>query len=421
MVAGVRFGYAGEVSFISAHQGLRRVFPDWFELRSAAIMAAMCALLLTLVLASQYRTLRHVPGLSMWMAMAIATPVGLTLNNLQGSVPDWLAFPVGLTLLNVGLWSAWIGARQFSGRRPLRWSLPLVAIATLIWTWYFSAVRPSFGARSILLSAVQGWAAAHTAWLLSRIEEEDVRLPLRFASIPMGIYSMAAAARLVSAVWSPAESGFVRTPTNTLGYVVGSATMLCTYMGVVMAMSALATRDVRREADHDALTGLLNRQGLKRRFEMWRRRHPQGAAVLVDVDHLKRVNDTLGHAEGDILLAYLGQSITRLASPHTLACRLGGDEFAILAATTGEARAVADACALHFGVWCEKQYGDRLSPPLPSVSQGLAAAGPDLSSTLKAADLALYAAKSGGRNRIVEAQSGTGRLVGERELSSASV
>lgn len=378
------------------------MLPEWFELRSAAIMASMWALLLTFALASQYRALRHVPGLSMWMATLVLAPVGLTLNNLQGTIPDWLAFPVGLTALNVGLWCAWIGARQATGRRAARWTVALIAGLTCVWCWYFSAVQPSFGARSILLSAVQAWTAANTAWLLSRIDDDDILLPLRLVSVPMALYAVVAAGRLGVAIVDAPESGFIRTPSNTIAYVVGGATMLASYMGVAMVVNALSLRDVQREADHDALTGLLNRHGLKRRFESWRRRHRQGVAILIDVDHLKHVNDSLGHSAGDLLLTYLGQSISRLATPSTLACRLGGDEFAIMAATPVEARTIADACALYFCSWSEHEFANRLDAPLPSLSQGLASVRADLSSTLKAADLALYEAKHGGRDRIIE-------------------
>ena len=89
-----------------------------------------------------------------------------------------------------------------------------------------------------------------------------------------------------------------------------------------------------REAHHDALVPVANRRGLVRQLEMLiarRERHDEHAALLfVDVDGLKYLNDTFGHAAGDAALIYLAKLMVGAVRQTDLVARLGGDEFAIL-------------------------------------------------------------------------------------------
>ncbi|MEA2136427.1 MAG: hypothetical protein QOC68_4336, partial [Solirubrobacteraceae bacterium] len=107
--------------------------------------------------------------------------------------------------------------------------------------------------------------------------------------------------------------------------------------------------ELRHMADHDPLTGLLNRRSFERELE----RHvayvdrygPKGAAIVLDLDHFKTINDTLGHSAGDELIVRVAQLLrSRLRESDVLA-RLGGDEFAILLpeASSEEADGVAAA------------------------------------------------------------------------------
>lgn len=81
----------------------------------------------------------------------------------------------------------------------------------------------------------------------------------------------------------------------------------------------------------DPLTGLLRRDAYTTRARRLLTRHGDNTAVvMVDADHFKAVNDTLGHAAGDTVLAAFGTRLTAWAGPHAAVGRLGGDEFAIV-------------------------------------------------------------------------------------------
>jgi diguanylate cyclase (GGDEF)-like protein len=160
-------------------------------------------------------------------------------------------------------------------------------------------------------------------------------------------------------------------------------------------------------ATHDPLTGLANRAVLAERLE-WAlsragsTRHP--VLLLVDLDGFKDVNDTYGHPIGDELLADVSQRLLVTVPADAVVARMGGDEFAILfeSARTPEAMTKAeqilasiaqpfifDGQELCLSASIGVLVGDRVTHPITP------------SRALRDADLALYAAKTEGKNRAV--------------------
>jgi len=160
----------------------------------------------------------------------------------------------------------------------------------------------------------------------------------------------------------------------------------------------------------DPLTGLANRRALESHAEAeWRRLARAGGSlvfVMVDVDHFKAYNDSLGHLAGDECLRKVATALRRLAKrPGDLVARYGGEEFACLFVGLERERTAPHAERLRAAV-------EELSLPHPAsavapvvtVSLGVTWAEPaptsDWRAALAAADAALYRAKQGGRNRI---------------------
>ncbi len=177
--------------------------------------------------------------------------------------------------------------------------------------------------------------------------------------------------------------------------------------------------ELRHMADHDALTGLLNRRAFERELE----RHvdhvgrygPRGAAVLIDIDLFKNVNDTLGHRAGDQLIGKVADALREHLRDGEVIARLGGDEFAVLVPDGGPRDAEASA-----GELLEAIRAVRISSPtgrLRGVSASIGVApfdSPRLTGgdVLVNADLAMYEAKEAGRDRVachVAAQDAPGR------------
>jgi diguanylate cyclase (GGDEF)-like protein/PAS domain S-box-containing protein len=163
--------------------------------------------------------------------------------------------------------------------------------------------------------------------------------------------------------------------------------------------------ELRYLADHDPLTGLLNRRAFTRALEDHlghvRRYGPAGAALVLDLDHFKNINDTLGHGMGDELIVSLADALRGRLGDRVAIGRLGGDELAILVPDGDVDRAAEEVL--------EAVRGQRVASPsgrLRSVSASLGIAGfdePGLTAddVLANADLAMYEAKEAGRDRAV--------------------
>lgn len=166
-------------------------------------------------------------------------------------------------------------------------------------------------------------------------------------------------------------------------------------------------RRLRHLSQHDALTGLLNRRALMDALEReWQRlrRHGQPFAVLMlDLDHFKRVNDSLGHAAGDLVLTEAARRLAASARASDVVARAGGEEFMVLlpgADTKGATRAAERLLAR-----LREQPVDLPARSLPvTASAGVAlalASDTGVAAVLARADAALYRAKEAGRDRVV--------------------
>ena len=167
------------------------------------------------------------------------------------------------------------------------------------------------------------------------------------------------------------------------------------------------------EARTDKLTGLLNRRGFEERasVELAHARRERGSIAVVsfDVDYFKRVNDEWGHETGDEVLARVGTILSAGTRDVDVVARFGGEEFTVLLPGSD----VADADAFTQRIRRELAATDGSGLPAVRVSAGITAAvaPPDFEPLLHRADSALYAAKRGGRNRTVTAESPDASLI----------
>ncbi len=158
-------------------------------------------------------------------------------------------------------------------------------------------------------------------------------------------------------------------------------------------------------AHHDALTGLANRAALTQKIDeaaaRQRRRKEPFSVLLLDLDRFKQVNDTLGHPAGDTLLIEVATRLKSLLRETDILARLGGDEFAVIQSGEASQRDAAKSLAERIIDLLGKPYAIEGGNISIGTSIGIALApehegGSD--DLLKMADLALYRAKSAGRN-----------------------
>ncbi len=194
--------------------------------------------------------------------------------------------------------------------------------------------------------------------------------------------------------------------------VAGTGLLFTLLLAVYVESARRHARSIHEQAITDSLTGLHNRRYLwellKREFARARRNRTTIAAVMIDIDHFKRINDNFGHEAGDLVIAELGALFKRSVRGSDVACRYGGEEFALVLPEISIENARRKAETLRQGVksLALEQRGTPLGPI--SISLGVAVFpihAEDAESLFRRADQALYEAKNAGRDRVVVAQS----------------
>jgi diguanylate cyclase (GGDEF)-like protein len=231
------------------------------------------------------------------------------------------------------------------------------------------------------------------------------------ARFPMAVGAMASVL-LPSTIWLFMQGGVERT-----GLAIGASMFMIVMLRAakVLASALQSNFQLSRElhaahaaaelqAKTDPLTGINNRRAFLDHGEhiiRYCERHEQALSALVmDVDHFKSINDSLGHFAGDIVLRHVGEIILKLFRRSDVCGRIGGEEFAVVLPHTSESDALLIAEKLRktiaeTSIPCGDQ---RINV---TVSIGVADASYDLTTLLVHADKAMYHAKAQGRNRVV--------------------
>ncbi len=258
-----------------------------------------------------------------------------------------------------------------------------------------------------IVTATRAGPEPHGPGSRTRSADDDVRLGSALGLAPVAAAILAVGAALVD--W------LVRGAVNQPGMLMISAVV-----SMVLARQSLTLSDNRQlgaslqtivedlehQATHDGLTGLPNRMRLTERIgdalAACAGTDHRTALLFVDLDHLKPVNDSLGHAAGDILLRTVAERITARVGP--VVTRFGGDEFIVLLDDVPAVDAAASAELVG------RKLVEDTSQPFeidrhvirPSVSVGVALAEPGTTphELMRRADLALYRAKAQGRRCV---------------------
>ncbi len=170
--------------------------------------------------------------------------------------------------------------------------------------------------------------------------------------------------------------------------------------------SRAAHEQLRFQATHDSLTQLVNRRDLYRRAEILQRRTPRTGehvgVLYVDIDGFKTINDSFGHAVGDLVLTDAAQRLAAIGRQDDVVARVGGDEFVILLpALHSDEDALAVAEAVVRAIEEPFRVEERSIALGVSVGVAIAIPGETPDDTLRRADAALYEAKLRGRGRAV--------------------
>ncbi len=172
-------------------------------------------------------------------------------------------------------------------------------------------------------------------------------------------------------------------------------------------LARLKTQTLSNAVRHDPLTGLPLRYGIESDFTLCqndaRRNRTLLYVAMIDIDHFKRINDTYGHPEGDMVLRHLANTLKRALRSNDPLYRFGGEEFLWLmrCESAEEAEQSARRIVAQIGTTpVPISNGEQITL---TATLGLAQVGEqeDIASAIKRADLALYEGKNTGRNRYV--------------------
>ena len=213
--------------------------------------------------------------------------------------------------------------------------------------------------------------------------------------------------------WSTGDFGTGRVGERVLS--VGTNALVCAVMlfTLVFAISRMRGRhaeatsaalELELLAQRDALTGLLNRRGVETHLAdaLAEAGRAEGAVpstvTLIDIDHFKRINDEFGHPVGDEVLKAMAGHLQRILRPADAAARWGGEEFLLVSrgATVADTldriehlQALIRAATWPAGIQVRASFGVAELQPGEAVDDAL-----------ERADMALYGAKAGGRDRV---------------------
>lgn len=169
------------------------------------------------------------------------------------------------------------------------------------------------------------------------------------------------------------------------------------------AQLAAAHRRLSEKACRDVMTGMLNRESFFAALDSSRRKSDRGALLLIDADHFKAINDSYGHLVGDEALLLIAAAIRRGIRCGDVVGRIGGEEFGafLVGANEVEARQVAERIRREVEAIRFRPKGESVLPLTVSIGGTLCGPGATVSELMRQADLRLYEAKHGGRNRAI--------------------
>ncbi|CAN5200281.1 GGDEF domain-containing protein [soil metagenome] len=333
--------------------------------------------------------------------------VGLLLILLRKVIPERLTIDVANAFLALGVGIAWSAARNFEGRLS-----PLAAIAAGAVVWLAACAVPlihdDIGYRVALISLI-GCAyslAAGVEFLRPSEENLPARRPIGIICVVHAVVTAGRGSFWLSGAAAPDIFG--RDLVQGLLLVEPLVAMIALSILGVSLVRGRAENALRRNAETDALTCILNRRAMQARAERALLRARTGGQPVVllvfDLEHFKAINDRFGHSMGDQALRTFAEVAAGAIRSSDLFARIGGEEFAALlvGATPVTGRHIAERIR---GDFANAKVGGVKLPA--TVSIGVATALPEdaisFEALLALGDVALYDAKREGRDRVVSA------------------
>lgn len=353
-----------------------------------------------------WRLQRSETAMLFWGLSLLCCGLGALLVILRGVAADWLSIGAGNTLTSLGYLMSTVGLLRFS-RRPVAWAWvcapPLLIGLLFVFVPFFAQQAAP---RVVLMAALLVLVAGINLGICWRAQEQE---PLRLRQLAIvafavtGLFSILRAT--VTVFYTPPADFMDPSKTQPLLMLIGLALLLFWNLSLMLMPGERLQNKLRRAAQDDALTNLLNRGGFnslaRRQLERCRLAKRPASVLLMDLDHFKRVNDSHGHDTGDRLLCAFAETVREQSRASDLIARYGGEEFCALLPDADQQQAIeiAERIRQHFSLVTVPVEGGTLGTTV-SIGVTEIAATETVDAALQRADQSLYAAKREGRNRV---------------------
>lgn len=381
-----------------------------FDIRSLLIAVALATAFCAGARYLLWRMHPTLPGLGRWALAGGASAVALFLILSYGFTHWPPALSLAQFFVFAGLILAWDGFRHFITLPPLSLRV-LMLLTVIVVIWIVTAhVQDSVQLRALGNAILVSCLSALIARDLLKAAK-PIPIAMRITGWLYAINALVFLLRATTTDLGAPPAGPLN-PDGVAAFIL--LWWLCMTIAVTLGMVLMTTEHLQanldHQANHDPLTGALNRRAFaiiaEKTLAQSRRYGKPLSILMMDLDHFKQINDRLGHNTGDTLLCRFVSISNQVLRDEDVFCRFGGEEFVALLPNTNADQALMAAGRLRtaFAIEAEAAHiaGDTQSIAI-TVSIGIAERmqEEDIENLLRRADAALYLAKDRGRNCCV--------------------
>jgi diguanylate cyclase (GGDEF)-like protein len=341
---------------------------------------------------------------SFWATAAYSIAgIGMVLDLHRDQLPIYIsAMAIPCHWLAVSsLLQAFLARR---GKSLAGWPTLLLLAAAIISHYYFVLVKPDFTAR-VLISAVVGTAICSNA-VISLYRNNQRALDRVILGLVIGVGATFIIRILPFFMLNGGNTSveqWLSSPYMAIFYISSAIYAVMSGLALLLATGIDLVERHYLESREDHLTRLPNRRALDQWMDSETAVKPIfGAVLMIDLDHFKSINDRFGHDGGDRVLVTVAEALETKLGAFARIARIGGEEFAVLIDVDHCEAAQTLALVARKSV-AASRFDGHLSTLQVTASVGLAMRenGESLRDTMRCADMALYEAKAGGRNKAV--------------------
>ncbi len=377
---------------------MEQIFPEnWAFMLFGLIFSITCAqMLVVYVLADSSKP---PAGLGLFTVYFMASLLGWIAITLQQSSSMQMAVDVPSVMISLNSYILFMAAGQRSGVARGRVVLGAVCLVVCLCEFFLPPQQMFVvqAAAVALFFAGTGLICGWRGWHYRNIGDAIIAYAAvtMVVGMPLAVYYFLSAGEQARG--------------EAIAFGIHSAAYALIAIGFLASVVIEYQQHLSDLATLDPLTRLLNRRGLEDALQISKaqasRRSLPTAAIMVDIDHFKQVNDSFGHEVGDHILRQVADTLTRLSRSSDVVARIGGEEFLLVLPETelAAARILAERIREAIGQRPLLVDFQRIGV---TVSLGVACVVGELSldELSQEADRAMYLAKRGGRNRVASVE-----------------